>query len=296
MKVKGDKVYFEADDYKLAKELLNKRVVIHADGTGPFGENEGAHVTGMDVDYADNIENYDSLEGKGWDDLDDEEKEWFDGEDDFEQLNPFWADGIVCIDKDLGQSGINWCDWEMIYADLWVEKEDYDKVNKVHTVHYDMEVESTKYRSTGMLLSEAKEILKKNGYRLVEDTDDSEGMSLRDKIAMAKKFNDGPAPANKPAFKWTGTRFYNAIVDAVKARGLKAKRDLNCIIVRGVGDFDFDGGDDLMYRAPEDVGRMRVYVNGDPQEFEVFNFDMQDLQSCIDEIADFICNYKGDED
>lgn len=296
MKVKGDKVYFEADDYKLAKELLNKHVVIHADGTGPFGENEGAHVTGMDVDYADNIENYDSLEGKGWDDLDDEEKEWFDDENDFEQLNPFWADGIVCIDKDLGQSGINWCDWEMIYADLWIEKEDYDKVNKVHTVHYDMEVESTKHRSTGMLLSEAKEILKKNGYYLVEDTEDSVGMSLRDKIAMAKKFNDGPAPAKKPAFKWTSTRFYNAIVDAVKARGLKAKRDLNCIIVRGVGDFDIDGGDDLMYRAPEDVGRMLVYVNGDPQEFEVFNFDMQDLQSCIDEIADFICNYKGDED
>ena len=296
MKVKGDKVYFEADDYKLAKELLNKHVVIHADGTGPFGEDEGAHVSGMDVDYADNIDNYEGLEGKGWNDLDDEEKEWFDDEDDFEQLNPYWADGIVCIDKDLGQSGINWCDWEMIYADLWVEKEDYDKVNKVHTVHYDMEVESTKHRSTGMLLSEAKEILKNNGYYLVEDTDDSEGMSLRDKIAMAKKFNDGPAPAKKPSFKWTSTRFYNAIVDAVKARGLKAKRDLNCIIVRGVGDFDIDGGDDLMYRAPEDVGRMRVYVNGDPQDFEVFNFDMQDLKSCIDEIADFICNYKGDED
>lgn len=296
MKVKGDKVYFEADDYKLAKELLNKHVVIHADGTGPFGEDEGAHVSGMDVDYADNIENYEGLKGKGWDELDDEEQSWFDGEDDFEQLNPFWADDIVCIDKDLGQSGINWCDWEMIYADLWVKKEDYDKVNKVHTVHYDMEVENTKQRSTGMLLSEAKEILKKNGYYLVEDTDDSVGMSLKDKLAMAKKFNDGPAPANKPAFKWTSTRFYNAIVDAVKARGLKAKRDLNCIIVRGIGEFDIDDGDDLMYRAPEDVGRMRVYVNGDPQDFKVFNFDMQDLQSCIDEIADFICNYKGDED
>lgn len=217
MKVKGDKVYFEADDYKLAKELLNKHVVIHADGTGPFGEDEGAHVSGMDVDYADNIENYDSLEGKGWDDLDDEEKEWFDGEDDFEQLNPFWADGIVCIDKDLGQSGINWCDWEMIYADLWIEKEDYDKVNKVHVVHYDMEVESTKRKRPGMLLSEAKEILKKNGYYLVEDTDDSEGMSLKDKITMAKRFNN--EPEEKPPVRLTLTKFEDGMVAAMKKAG-----------------------------------------------------------------------------
>ena len=141
-----------------------------------------------------------------------------------------------------------------------------------------------------MLLREAKEILKKNGYRLVEDTDDSDGMSLKDKLAMAKKFNDGPAPANKPAFKWTGARFYNAIVDAVKARGLKAKRDLNVIIVRGIGEFGIDGGDDLMYRGSEDIERIRVYVNNDPYDFEVFNLDMQDVESCIEEIADFISN------
>lgn len=164
MKVKDNKVYFEVNDYDLAKELLNKHIAIHADGTGPFGEDEGAFVSGMDVDYADNIDNYEGLEGKGWDELDDEEQSWFDGEVDFEQLNPYWADGIVCIDKDLGQSGINWCDWEMIYADLWIEKEDYDNVNNVHEVEYDMEVESTKHSINGMLLSEAKEILKKNGY------------------------------------------------------------------------------------------------------------------------------------
>lgn len=203
MKVKGDKVYFEADDYKLAKELLNKHVVIHADGTGPFGEDEGAHVSGMDVDYADNIENYEGLEGKGWDELDDEEKEWFDGEDDFEQLNPYWADGIVCIDKDLGQSGVNWCDWEMIYADLWVKKEDYDKVNNVHTVHYDMEVESTKHRSTGMLLSEAKEILKNNGYYLVEDTDDPDDLEIqKDEYIRNRRRADRFGRGNHSTYDW----------------------------------------------------------------------------------------------
>lgn len=41
-----------------------------------------------------------------------------------------------------------------------------------------------------MLFSEAKEILEKNGYRLVEDTDDSVGMSLKDKIANAAAFNN----------------------------------------------------------------------------------------------------------
>lgn len=216
MKVEDKKVYFEKDDYELAKELLRKHIVIHADGTGPFGEDEGAHVSGMDVDYADNIENYEGLEDKSWNDLDDEEQSWFDSEDDFEQLNPYWADGIVCIDKDLGQSDINWCDWEMIYSDLWIEKEDYDKVNKVHVVHYDMEVESTNHRSTGMLLSEAKEILKKNGYRLVEDTDDSEGMSLKDKIAMAKRFNNEPEEV--PA-TLTLSKFEDGMVAAMKKAG-----------------------------------------------------------------------------
>lgn len=209
MKVKGDKVYFEADDYKLAKELLDKHVVIHADGTGPFGEDEGAHVSGMDVDYADNIENYEGLEGKGWDELDDEEQSWFDGEDDFEQLNPYWADGIVCIDKDLGQSGINWCDWEMIFADLWIEKEDYDKVNKVHTVHYDMEVESTKRRRPGMLLSEAKEILKQNGYELVEVYD-----------AVTDRNNVKNSRQNEQSYF---TKLLKRIKNALEEEGVKAR-------------------------------------------------------------------------
>lgn len=51
-----------------------------------------------------------------------------------------------------------------------------------------------------MKIGEAREILNKNGYILLEDTDESIGMSLKDKIEAAKKFNDvGPALKNKDA-------------------------------------------------------------------------------------------------
>lgn len=67
-----------------------------------------------------------------------------------------------------------------------------------------------------MLLKEAKEILKKNGYCLVEDTDDSEGMSLKDKIAMAKRFNN--EPEEKPT-TLTLSKFVDGMLDAMKKAG-----------------------------------------------------------------------------
>ena len=133
-----------------------------------------------------------------------------------------------------------------------------------------------------MLLREAKELLKRNGYRLVEDTDDLDGMSLRAKIAMAKKFNNN----------WTNAKFYDAIVDAITARGLNAKHRKDSIIVSGVGEFLIDMAD-LKDRGTEDIARVLVYVNNDEYDFEVFNLDMQDVESCVEEIVDFICSNEG---
>lgn len=173
MYIKNNRAYFEVKDYDLAKELLKKHVVIHAANMGPFGEDiDGITVTGFDVDYADNIENYDSLEGKGWNDLDDEEKEWFDGEDDFEQLNPFFSDRIVCFSETIGQSDVNWADWEMIYEDLWISVPDYKRYVGMKKIDLDDDMYSdtpiVKQRDESMKIKKAKQILESAGYRLLK--------------------------------------------------------------------------------------------------------------------------------
>lgn len=86
--------------YEMAKALGPTNVSVYVANTGPFGEDEGAIAISFRPEDAD-----------GEMDLDDS------GEDVF---TPNDATNIIVFDKELGQSGCNWSDYEQVEPDIYV--------------------------------------------------------------------------------------------------------------------------------------------------------------------------------
>lgn len=90
--------------YAMAKALGQTEVDVHVDGTGPFGEDEGAVAISFDPEDA-----------EGEMDLD--------GSDE-DVLTPKDATNIIVFDKELGQSGCDWSDYELVEPDIYVRTDE----------------------------------------------------------------------------------------------------------------------------------------------------------------------------
>lgn len=173
MKIVSGKARFEANDYELAKEMLDNGYPIFIDDIGAFGGGRGK-VIGFDTKNANNY----------FEDIEDESED------------PTLADQIVCIDKMIGQSDLNWGEWSSLYEDMWTPDFEYENWVERENMKKPKENESFNKSVSKMNLSEAKQILRRNGYRIVEDTDDWDeadmpaGMSAKDRAAMVDKHED----------------------------------------------------------------------------------------------------------
>lgn len=87
--------------YEMAKALGPTNVSVYMENSGPFGEDEGAVAVSFRPEDA-----------KGKMDL---------GDGDFA---PADATDIIVFDKDLGQTGCNWSDYELVEPDIYVRTED----------------------------------------------------------------------------------------------------------------------------------------------------------------------------
>lgn len=150
MKIVSGKARFEANDYELAQEMLDNGYPIFIDDIGAFGGGRD-YVVSFDVEDANNY----------GDDFDDEH--------DFE--DPELADRIVCINKNIGQSDLNWGEWSSLYEDIWTPAEEYENWIERENMKTTRENESFNKRVSKMNLNEAKEILKKNGYKVLSEAE-----------------------------------------------------------------------------------------------------------------------------
>lgn len=209
MKQKGNKFYFEAGDYELAKKAYNEtqEIEIFAEHTGPFGETQkGVEVISFDPGYSKFANYYDPDEK--WDDMSEEDKEYWDNdEDSWAEENPYFCSEIVVLSENIGQSNCDFCTWSSIYEDLWVDAETaklimtqakgaWDKTMaakkndaKTHVVHYDMEVESFRQFAEKQGYSFVNE--SSQGYMLVKfDTKNLKMPALRKVSAIMQDYTN----------------------------------------------------------------------------------------------------------
>ena len=86
--------------YEMARALSPTNVSVYVENTGPFGEDEGTVAISFRPEDAEGEMN---LDGTGKD-----------------VLTPDDAANIIVFDKDLGQSGCDWSDYELVEPDIYV--------------------------------------------------------------------------------------------------------------------------------------------------------------------------------
>lgn len=82
--------------YAMARALSPTNVSVYVENTGPFGEDEGAVAISFDPEDAE-------------------------GEMD---LDPKDATNIIVFDKELGQSGCDWSDYELVEPDIYIRTDE----------------------------------------------------------------------------------------------------------------------------------------------------------------------------
>ena len=123
MKFNSSKLAITDITYEEAKKLFERGVKLYVGDTGPFGEDEGATVISFDVKDAVVPEDYDE-EGYG-------------SPEDLEQP--------IVVSKDIGQSGLNWGEFDTMDVYAKIETRDV---------------------SESMTFQEAKKILESNNLRI----------------------------------------------------------------------------------------------------------------------------------
>lgn len=90
--------------YAMAKALSPTNVSVYVENTGPFGEDEGAVAISFRPEDADGEMDLDGT-----------------GED---VLTPKDASNIIVFDKELGQSGCDWSDYELVEPDIYIRTDE----------------------------------------------------------------------------------------------------------------------------------------------------------------------------
>lgn len=163
MKIVNGKAKFGPNDYYEAREMFENGYPIFVDDIGAFGGGRGK-VIGFDAEDANNY-------GEDFED---------------ESEDPTLADQIVCIDKKIGQSDLNWGEWYSLYEDMWtpdfeyenwIERENLEKRDMTELPHEiaamkaSRENESFNRGVLKMNLNEAKRVLRKNGYKVISEAE-----------------------------------------------------------------------------------------------------------------------------
>ena len=86
--------------YEDAKYLFSRGVKLYVSNTGPFGEDEGATVISFDPKDARVPEDYDEELG-----------------------TPDEVSDIMVLSRDIGQSSLNWCEFDSMAEDVYAKLE-----------------------------------------------------------------------------------------------------------------------------------------------------------------------------
>lgn len=137
-----------------------------------------------------------------------------------------------------------------------------------------------------MLLPEAKEILKKNGYRLVEDTDDSEGMSLKDKIANAEAFNDEDETAD--IMNKLQQRFDYDYGVGLKGYSVEGGADGEITIFNNYKELEH-----IVKVTFKDIYFITIVTRRPYRNDKTVKWSVDTTEACYDDIVSYIRNYRG---
>lgn len=100
LKIKNDRV--KGLSYEMVKALKESKITIFVEGTGPYGEDQGAEVISFSADDADG-------------EIDLGEEEVLTAED---------ADDLVVLDHNIGQTGCDWTSYDCIKDDTYIRSYD----------------------------------------------------------------------------------------------------------------------------------------------------------------------------